>query len=192
LKGVLFLALVGLFLGTTAYMFSQFLEQTESYDFDTADESNNVLIGENNALIEENLSLKKAVSDLEEKLAEFRLKLIRREAVMDIYSNTKLLAYSSNTKFEDPEHEKAINLLSAKLATFAELANGGGTDLTSQIKNACNEKPKCLISKEMLPELSDDNIELIIEYKCRGTYKLSRFTINNEFAVAPEIVCTST
>lgn len=191
-KGVLFLALVALFLGATIYLFSQFLDKTEAYDFESADASNDSLIDQNNKLIEENLSLTKKVNDLNEKVSELKLSLLKREAIMDIYKNTKLLAQNSVVDSESTIGVNKISIISAKLGTLTELANDSGLNITDKVRISCDGDEKCVIAKNHFPEQMQPETELILEYMCSNNYKLKRFPISNSNIGDISFGCKST
>lgn len=191
-KGVLFLALVALFLGSTIYLFTQFLDKTEAYDFESADASNDSLIDQNNKLIKENQSLIKEVKELNEKVSELKLSLLKREAIMDIYKNTKLLAHNSILTSEESVEEDKISIISAKIGTLSELANNSGLNITHEVRSSCDNKSDCIIPKSHFPEPLPPEVEFIMEYMCSNNYKLKRISVSNENFRNISIGCKST
>lgn len=192
LKGVLFLALIGLFVAATSYMFSRFLEETDPYDFTAIDASNDDLIQKNNALIDENGALRAHVEKLKDEVAKLKLASLKRDAIMDIYRNTKLLAYDSALAVSNKTENNKIKVLSARLGTLSDMANGVGENITGVFERQCNNRTVCSVSRKEIPEIIEHNSKLVIEYMCSKLYQIASFEANEETLKEVVLECVST
>lgn len=191
-KGVLFLCLLALFLGSTIYLFSQFLEHIKSDSYQESEDANASLVKENNELAKENITFKEKLVELEKELENYKLNLFKQSAIMDVYKNTRLLAYSSNSEIKSKPADNVLTVLSARLGTINELAQSKGVDLTKEFSSNCNRKVSCSMIKDYWGIGGNKPVELVLEYMCLGEYQLYRESINNSAQETVNIECQST
>ncbi len=191
-KGVLFFGVLALFLGVIVYMFVQFLEHTGGSTDQEAESANNALVKRNKELSGENIKLENRIIDLEKKIENLKLNLIKQSAIMDVYKNTRILAYLNNTAIENKPTDNVITIVSSRLGNFSELSASKGTDLTPLFTNKCNQKDTCEVKQSFWVTGGEKPTELIVEYMCSGEYRMHRKSIQGREDDAVKFQCKST
>lgn len=191
-KGVLFLGLLALFLGAIIYMFTQFLEHSGSSSDQETLTVNDALLTRNKELADKKINLENRILDLENEIESYKLDHIKQSAIMDIYKNTRLLAYSTETDKQKKPPDNLISIISSRLGTLSELSSTQGVDLTPYFSKQCNQRTNCSLTEDFWAKGGNKPTELIVEYMCSGEYKMYRTSIIGINSNTVELTCKST